>query len=316
MLQHLGVGSKMASTQQEMLREVARREDIVHGMVDRRLMMYATMVLEGVAVADVVSLARAFSSAFAPDAPQELISSESLQQLIKDQSVPFHDMICHIRNGGKTGVDCEKEWQQFTADALSVLAELGSSFVQLVHPSWRRGSTIIMGAEGRTDPVLLDGMERHLNAALKILVKTGEDPASAVQLAQEAVGRLQALSDEQLLAYVDTSSATLSKKFLISVLRTACLPTTSSCSDTLAQIIWAVDNLPHGDGDVGSKAAAPYYLQSGAGVGSSLLQSGAGAVVQLVMKLFGLPEHPEETVAERAAAVEAYLKQQRALQSK
>lgn len=295
-----GVERKSVSTEQ-LQRESQRRESIATGIVDRMLLGLAAMVNEGVSERDAVSLARDFCSEFEVELTGTSLlsfdddSSEDLFKLRQAKAVPLHDMLCHVRQASG---DCESEWKQFVADSLTVFYDVvfvGKSFLQVlgVSSAETKKKTLPDLGGGQTDPVLLELLKQHERGVLTVLVASGEDAESARQLALDAVARLKAMSDEELLEHVDVQNVGLARKFLLSELRTACLPTTTDCTDVLVDVIWAIDHLPR------------------EGVGGSLLQAGVRTFVKLVMKAQSIPDVAEETAAERALVVGAYFKERK-----
>jgi len=275
-------------TRQQLEHEKRRRDTLVESLVERRLMILASLVREGMSEPDAVSSMQSWAEGFNVDdvSVKDLSSDSSLHALIQEGLVPLHHLICHVR---QVEAGCETEWKEYMNDALNILSEIRSSLLQLLVGKGRTTKEVPIIEKGRTDPKVLELLQEHFLRYLKVIVKSGEDPGSALQMSSEAMGRLKTMSPSSLLAYTQYSKAELAKKYFLSILHTACLPSTGSCADLLSTMVWTADEEAHG--------------------GTTLLQVAVRPAVQLIMRIFGLPEVPEETAVERAMATEAYLKE-------
>lgn len=277
--------------------EGQRRETIAHGIAERTQFIIAALVNEGVTEIDAVALAREFASGLEVEmrhAPT-VDPNKDMFTLRQEKAAPLHDMLCHVRQA--VG-DCEAEWRQLIADSLTVftdVASLGTSFLHLlgVKDAGKKKTLSNLGG-GQVDSVLLNGLQLHTRGVLQVLVKSGEDAESARLLALDAAIRLQAMEDHEILEHIGEGNVGLARNFLLSELRTACLPTTTDCADVLVNVIWATDHLPR------------------EGMTGSLVQAGVRTFVYGWMKSQSIPDVSEDTAAERALVVGAYVKERNA----
>lgn len=290
MLQH--AGSSTAASQQQIQREKVRQDTIVEYFTKNWLMMLSGLVLEGVKQADAISLVRSFAADFhLEDWEQvDLHSEKSLHELFVAQAAAQHEMICFVRE--KDG-DCEAEWGKLLHDTLTAISAMSAKLVQMMVGRRAEERALSTSEQGSTDPKLLELAEGILHTSMKLSVANGEDQDAVKQITADSMARLAQMDDHSLLEYADYSKADLSMAFATLNLQSTCLVTTGSCSEHLHRIIVEWTNLSSG------------------GAAIALLQAGVRPVVQVVMKIMGLPEFPEETATERNAARKAYLAQRK-----
>lgn len=279
-------GAQMVSKQQ-LEKERLRQTAIKDAIVERRKLLFAALVRAGLKKPDVTPLAKHFATTFSVDDPSDLKpdSSTSLVSLVEASINMTHDMVCHVKGAGP---GCESDWKDYVDMSLSAVSNAGTSLLQLLGakpPVNTESSAMSVLEEGKVDEELSNLMKRHLRQHMKVLMKIGELPDAAKQIAMDA---MNALKTEDMLEYVKLSKLQLAQKYVFSALSTNCKSaTTMSCRDVLASEVSAL-----GGGAVGSVALP---------------------VAPVLLKFMGIPDHPEETAAERAAVVEAYL-QQRSIQ--
>merc|ERR1719499_2023111 len=209
---------------------------------------------------DAVALMRSFAGAIDQDTFKnvDLRSDADHHTMFLAQTAAINDMISHI--------------QRVTGARRNTRAR------QLTEP-------------GRADPALLSMLQDNLLKSMRYTVSLGEDQHALKHMVVKAMKKISDMDDASLLTYADHTKLELVHEYVRLSLRTICLHTTASCSQTLH------DEMSEVGGLAGSS-------------GASLLQAGLRPIVQLLMKAFGLPEHPKETQAERSAAINALLKDQ------
>jgi len=150
------------------------------------------------------------------------------------------------------------------------------------------------GLTGQTDNTLLEDLRKLSKLRILTAVQNGEPPESIQAMAEDTADEMTKMDEDSLFMYQDQDPGQLGMQFAGTMLRMACLTGTDSCAEKVSNIVWTIGNMPN------------------TGVAASMLQTGVlKPIVQTVMKLLGKPEYPEETAAERAAVIQAYLEQRR-----
>jgi len=286
LLQH--AGRKLVTALE---REEERREKMIDGVVERVQLALAGLVREGVSKADAMALGKDYSASLKAKLPAmtELSSSATYDEIEQERLDVFHGLVCHVRQAEG---DCSAEWTHYAQAGVDFITNVGTNLLQLVNGKSVETDMAHASGRGQTDQTLLEGLTKTTRLSLASMVKLGEDPESARLIFSDAMDRLSAMDGEEEIAFSKLSPPQLARKYLKDIFHTACLPSTGSCTDILTDYAKVVYATAHPDG----------------GVGSSLLQAGVRPVVQLAMKVLGVPEFPKETKAERTAVVKAYLK--------
>lgn len=292
-------GSLVLSKQQ-IEREEVRHKQMVDEAVERRLLVLGTLVLEGMKPEDAVSLHKSLATELAEELgvvkANELKSTSSVSDLVKEAGEPIHTMICHIQ---KNEDNCAKEWSKLAQNAVKansqIFSELGSNLLQFLTGSIEKKPVVASIEEGETDPELLKLLKDSVVKALKIFVRVGEDPDSMLLVAQDTMDELRKLDSTELLKFSQDTRFDLVKKLHVSLLHSLCRAANKSCVDDVASMV--ANTKEYADGQKGT----------------SLLEAALRPAVRVVLKLLDIPEFPEETAAERAEASLAYLEQRRLL---
>lgn len=143
---------------------------------------------------------------------EDLSSTSNLKDLIQWGLVPLHDMICQVR---KEEAGCDTEWKEYLDDALDILSSIRASMVQLVVGGQRgtkKEQAHSISEKGQADENVVLLLKEHMRRYLMIIVKSGEEPASALQMASEVMQTLKNMDDSSLLAYAQDSKAKLAKR--------------------------------------------------------------------------------------------------------
>jgi len=286
------IGSRDFAVSEQLLENERARENIItESIVKRRQMQLAGFVQEGMSEADAVSLMRSFAGSIDENflSDLDLSSDADLHTLFVEQMSAIHSLLCHVRQGTS---DCESEYTQMMTDTYDSITEAATSLVQYVTGTRRKTKAKQLTEQGQTDPVLLSMLQDNVLKTMRYGVKLGENQDAMKHMVRTAMKQISDMDDASLLAYNDHTKSELVSEYHRLNMATMCLYTTASCSETLHDVIVEVTSLV-------STAGVP--------IGTTLLQAGLSPVVQLLMKIFDLPEHPKETQAERSAAIQALL---------
>jgi len=267
---------------QQLLHEKQRQDAVTQGIVQRWLLGLSLMIREGVAPADMIAISRKSAEDFDVDT-LDLATDDNEQTLFQKNVEAAHGIMCIVRKG-----DCGEEY----SDVLHKVVLSFSNFQESsLFQSKRRAKARAAPWQGLTpDPEILALMKLGVIISMQRQVLLGEDTGSARQQRKDAFEQLRAMSDDELLTYSDLDKSELAYKFAKSQVMTLCLHTTGSCSSVLTTSLMEF---------------------AGVDASISLLEVVVRPAVKVAMKLFGIPEFPVETRAERAAASKAYVAQRR-----
>lgn len=287
----LQIGSSRVSVSEERLENERVRENMITDhIVERRKLQVSGMVLEDMDPADAVSLMRSFAGSIDRHFFENvnLVSDAHPHELFLDQMNSLHTFLCRISEGTS---DCEAEYTQVLTDAFNSFMGAATSFVQYVTGT-RRETRSKVTKQGVTDPELLSLLQDNLIKSMRYSVSVGEDPDAMKRMVRRAMRKISDLSDDSLLEYTGRTKAELTAEYVRLALETICVHTTASCSERIEAEIAEVSG---------------FATDAGVPIGATLLQASLRPVVQLLMKVFDLPERPQETQAERSAAIKVLM---------
>lgn len=277
-------------SQEQLKREALRQETLTESTVQFVLMAIALFISEGLSYPHAISLARNFAASFdgVTWTDTDLHSDASYHELVLDRTAPLEEMLCIIRHKGQQ--DCQNEEKRLFQTLLQQVSLLGTA---LFRDDGRHAAKHHEVEQGLADPKLLELWAESRFRGAKIAVKIGEDTDAIKHIFSDAMAQMRAMSDEELLTYAGMSKVGIAAAYMETSFRVICLHTTESCDDTMTAWIDELAGLAEW------------------GASTSLLQAGVRPAVQLVMKVMGIPERPEEIAAERAAATKADLAQRK-----
>lgn len=270
-------------SEQQFEREKRRQAGIVQDLVQVYSGFVNLGLLEGMSEADAhANLKAVIANAQEPDI--DLASDASRHDTFLKETQVVQDLMCHVSTG-----DCMEESRALNTNGLSSLT---SNLLQLVSGKRSTTKNKMHGAnEGKADAAIVTLSSEAMMLGVRYAVSVGEDPDVEKQAHKDALAKLQEMveSGESLASEGDLVE--VSQQIYQAAFRLHCSWTTGSCSQSLHQLVGEItDLLP---------------------MGSSLLQVGVAVGVKIMMKLLGVPEFPEETATERAAASKAVLAQRR-----
>jgi len=272
-------------------REANRQSLIVDGFVERWLLSFAGMYVEGLDETQAVELCKDFADGFNVDNVDlsEASQPKTMHEAVTSFADPLHQMACKIR---ESDGDCESVWSSTLDMMLTTVRAAGTGLLDLVTGQSELEQKSSQRAE--TDKQLnsdelMELWKDSVAAGLRGYVHGGESEESVKQEVRDAELILKGKCATKLPTYMEMHKTELARKYFLNTLDTFCLPFSTPCEDLLTDMIQEVSGLS--DSVVGG-----------------LLQLGARSAVQLFMKARGIPNLPKETPAERAAASAAYLK--------